>query len=291
MKNLLITGSSGFVGSYFIEKYSSSYNWFPVSLRKTKIENIVFNDIDVVVHLGALVHQMKGAPEEQYFTINRDLTESFALEAKKKGVEHFIFMSTSKVYGESNDINSQWDEQTGCKPIDPYGKSKLEAENSLLKLVDSSFKVSIIRTPIVYGPGVKGNIKSLIKIAKKMPVLPLGGINNHRTMVYVLNLCQLIDTIIKSKKTGIFLAGDATISTSKLVGEICKNLPKKVKIIAIPIIFRSILERLKPSFHQRLFGSLVINNEYTNSILNYEPSFSFEEGIKETVNDFINNGK
>ena len=137
----------------------------------------------------------------------------------------------------------------------------------LQKLEDQDFKVSIIRTPIVYGYGVKANIKSLINLVNKVPLLPFGKIENKRSMVYIGNLCHLVYEIITQEKSGIFLASDdEAISTSRLIELIAKNLDlvkrsgcgtitlceKKVYLIKIPF-FESLLKLVKPSFHKRLF--------------------------------------
>ncbi len=114
----------------------------------------------MVFHLSALVHQMGGASVSEYERVNVAQTLELAQKAKKSGAKHFVFMSTVKIYGEETD--SVYTESSECKAEDEYGKSKLKAERELLKLEDENFKVSIIRTPIVYGYGVKANIKSLV---------------------------------------------------------------------------------------------------------------------------------
>jgi len=135
-------------------------------------------------------------------------------------------MSTVKVYGE--ETTSVYTESTSCHPEDEYGKSKLKAEEELQKLEDENFKVSVIRTPIVYGYGVKANIKSLVNLVNKIPLLPFGKIENKRSMVYIGNLCNLVDEIITQQKSGIFLAcDDEPLSTSRLIELIAKNLDKK----------------------------------------------------------------
>ena len=174
MKKLLITGSNGFVGNYFINKYKNKYEIKTFSFLKNDINTLDCNTIDIVFHLSALVHQMGGASANEYEKINVIQTIELAKKAKESGVKHFIFMSTVKVYGE--ETNSKYIENTVCNPEDDYGKSKLKAEQELQKLEDENFKISIIRTPIVYGYGVKANIKSLINLVNKVPLLPFGNI-------------------------------------------------------------------------------------------------------------------
>lgn len=282
MNNILITGSSGFVGSYFINKYKDKYDIKTFSFRKDNINTLDCNDIDVVFHLSALVHQMGGASKEEYEKVNVTQTIDLAKKAKNYGVKYFIFMSTIKVYGEETDI--AYNENSDCNPQDNYGKSKLKAEQELLKLEDDSFKVSIVRTPIVYGYGVKANIKSLINLVNKVPVLPSGSIKNKRSMVYIGNLCHLVDEIIIQEKVGIFLASDdEPLSTTRLIELIANGLGKKVYLIKIPF-FESLLKLVKPSFHKRLYESLEVDNSETKKVLGFENKYSVEEGIRLMLN-------
>ena len=197
-------------------------------------------------------------------------------------------MSTVKVYGE--ETNSVYTENSECKPEDEYGKSKLKAENELQKLEDDNFVVSIIRTPIVYGYGVKANIKNLINLVNKVPILPFGGIQNRRSMVYIGNLCHLIDILIgfqiKSGMTasGVFLASDdQAISTTRLIELIVKELDKKVYLVQVPL-FEILLKLVKPDFHKRLYGSLEVNNKKTKEVLDLENLYTLGDGIKYMIN-------
>lgn len=275
---LLITGSSGFVGNYFINKYKNKYEIKTFSFLKDDINTLDCGDTDVVFHLSALVHQMGGASKEEYERVNVIQTLQLAKKAKESGVKHFLFMSTVKVYGEETD--NKYTEDSICHPEDEYGKSKLKAELELKKLEDVSFKVSIIRTPIVYGYGVKANIKSLVNLVNKIPILPFGKINNKRSMVYIGNLCHLVDEVIIQQKAGIFLASDdKPLSTSKLIELIAENLDKKIYLIKIPF-FETLLKVVKQSFHKRLYGSLEVDNSITKEKLNLKNPHSVEDGIK-----------
>jgi len=275
---LLITGSTGFVGSYFVSKYKDKYEIKTFSFLKDDINTLDCNEIDVVFHLSALVHQMNGADAIEYEKVNVRQTLDLTKKAKESGVKHFVFMSTVKVYGE--ETSSVYTENTICNPEDEYGKSKLKAELELLKLENENFKISILRTPIIYGYGVKANIKNLVNLVNKVPVLPFGKIDNRRSMVYVGNICHLVDEIITQQKAGIFLASDdEPLSTSMLIKLIAKNLRKRVYLIKIPF-FESFLKILKPSFHKRLYGSLEVDNTISREKLNLINPYSVEEGIR-----------
>lgn len=280
MRTILLTGSTGFIGSYFIKK-SSNYSIIPFSFQNGVIVNIDFGRIDIVVHLAALVHQMEGASEEAYFHVNTRMTLELAKKAKEAGVKQFIFMSTVKVYGEEN--KTPYTENSPCNPQDDYGKSKLAAEEALKAIEDQNFIISIIRTPVVYGPGVKGNIKRLIKLIEKALILPFGAINNQRSMVYVGNLCAMINAIIEQRKSGIFLTSDdENTSTTELIQTIATAMNRKIVLLNIPG-FKPLLQVLKPVYYQRLYGNLMIDNTLTKRILSFQNPYSFKEGIKQTI--------
>ncbi len=194
-------------------------------------------------------------------------------------------MSTVKVYGE--ETNGVYTESTDCNPEDEYGKSKLKAEQELLGFSEEElgFRVSIVRTPIVYGYGVKANIKSLVNLVNKIPVLPFGKIENKRSMVYIGNLCHLVDEIIVQKQAGVFLASDyEPLSTSRLIELIAKQLDKKVYLVKIPF-FESFLRVVKPSFHKRLYGSLEVDNSITKKKLGLRNPYRVEDGIGFMIQD------
>ena len=275
--NILLTGSSGFVGSYFMQNYSSKHTIETFSFLKDDLNELNLHETTTVVHLSALVHQMGGESSEEYEKVNVTQSLLLAKKAKESGVGHFIFMSSVKAYGEES--RSVYKESTPCNPQDEYGKSKLKAEKELQKMQDDSFKISILRTPIVYGYGVKANVKNLVNLVKKVSILPLGSIRNKRSMVYVGNLCHLIDALIERQKEGVFLASDdEAVSTTRLIELIAKNLDKKTTFIKIPF-FQELLKLLKPSFHKRLYESLEVDNRHTKEILNFENLYSVEEGV------------
>lgn len=282
---ILITGGQGFVGSYFMNH--SKYSMYSLSLREQPIDKIDFTKFDTIIHLSALVHQMKGAPEIEYFKINRDLTIDLATQAKLSGIKHFIFFSTVKVYGEFTEGNNVITEDSVCDPKDAYGKSKLEAERLLANLVDDNFIVSIIRIPLVYGPNVKGNLRSLVKLVDKFPILPFGNINNKRNLVFVGNLLKYVEKIVLLNQGGVFLICDLTpISTSDLIKTIAKFSNKKITLLPIPKFIQYLVMCVHPSLGVRLFGNLHLDNTQTRKKLEIENAFSFEIGIEEMVNYF-----
>ncbi|MCD4756678.1 MAG: NAD-dependent epimerase/dehydratase family protein [Arcobacteraceae bacterium] len=283
---ILLTGSSGFIGKYFIKKYNKKYDIRIFSFLNDNIDELDLDGIDSIVHLSALVHQMGGASKEEYEKVNVTQTMQLANKAEVSGVKQFIFMSTVKVYGE--ETNSVYTEETLCVPEDEYGKSKLKAEKELLKLQDDNFQVSIIRTPIVYGNGVKENIKNLVNLVNKVPILPFGGIENKRSMVYIGNISHLIDQVIEYHQSGIFLGSDnEPFSTTKLIKIISKNLNKNTILLKIPL-FETFLKFIKPSFHKRLFCSLEVDNTLTKKKLNLTNPYTIENGIHFMIEGEVN---
>ncbi|QIR75386.1 NAD-dependent epimerase/dehydratase family protein [Sulfurospirillum diekertiae] len=275
--NLILTGARGFIGSYFQKQYAHKYAIQPFSFVNDDVETLHVKNVETVIHLSALVHQMGGASDEAYEKVNVDQALQLAHKAKENGVKQFIFMSTVKVYGEESAI--AYTETSPCFPEDAYGRTKLKAEQELQKLADENFVVSIIRTPIVYGSGVKANMQNLMKLIDTMPLLPLGGIDNKRSFVFIGNLCALLETIIDQRKSGIFLAGDdVSLSTTELIMLLAKAKKRKLLLIKPPL-FATLLKWLKPSFYKRLFESLTVNNSKTKESLHFKNPYSTQEGI------------
>ncbi len=176
-----------------------------------------------------------------------------------------------------------YNEKSPCHPKDPYGKSKLEAEKALLALADGTFKVAVIRTPVVYGEGVKANILKLVELTDRYRALPFGGIDNRRSMVYIGNLTHLIFEIIRQEKAGLFLAGDdAPFSTSALIAAIAKALQKSCRLFP-SLTLKTALKYLKPQLFQRLYGDLYLDNTQTKASLNLTNPYSAREGIERMV--------
>lgn len=291
MKKIAITGSSGFIGSFFI-KNSSEYSIQEVDLLTQKIEDVDFSGVESVIHLAGIAHQKSLKDEDLYYMINRDLAFETAKHAKLQSVQHFVFMSTVKVYGESTSEGEFWDENSNCNPKDVYGKSKYEAEQLIKGLEDEDFKVAIIRSPLVYGVGVKANMFNLIKLIDRSLVIPFKGINNKRSMVFVGNLTALIKRVVDQQVSGIFLPSDGEpLSTYQLSVFIASSLRKEVWFFKIPAFFSKLLKLVTPSIHNRLFGSLMIDYHRSNDSLGFTPPFTSEEGIRIMVEWYLESGK
>lgn len=277
---LLLTGSNGFIGSYFAKHYGQNYSIETFSFLKDNFETLHINNIDVVMHLAALVHQKEKMNESEYIKSNIRQALALAQKAKESGVKQFIFMSSIAVYDSTCTLLK---ENSLINPTTLYGQSKAKAEKKLLALEDEFFKVSIIRPPMVYGVNAPGNIRSLTQLIDKVPILPFDKIENQRSFVYIGNLCAMIDCIIQTKKSGVFLASDDTpISTTKLIELIANAKNKKISLLHVRL-FEKILLWIKPSIYQRLFGNLVVDNSQTKAILNFKNPYSVEDGIRMMV--------
>lgn len=276
---ILLTGARGFVGSYFQKHYALNYQCKTFSFSSDKLAELILDDVEVIIHLAAIVHQPY-ARKEEYVHVNVQKTLELAQKAKEGGVKQFIFISSIAVYDSSLTLLK---ENSLLNPSTLYGQSKLEAENKLLALEDESFKVAIIRPPMVYGANAPGNIRSLMKLIDKMPILPFGNIENKRSFVYVGNLCAMIDCIIQTKSCGVFLASDdVPLSTTRLIELISKAKNTKRCLFHVKFL-ATLIHWFKPSLYRRLFESLEVDNTQTKCILDFKNPYSVEDGVKMMV--------
>ena len=282
MTKVAIVGANSFIGQNFI-RYSINKDVKEIDVLNTPPGNIDFKNIDVVIHLAAIVHRSEKISADEYFKINRDLAVDVAKHSKNNGVKHFIFLSSSSVYGNPK-ISSVYKEDSICYPDDFYGKSKYEAEILLKDLGSDDFIVTIIRTPIVFGEGVKANMLNLIKLVDSFPVLPFKGVDNKRSITYVENLVSMLDKIIKSRSSGTYIiTDDKPLSTTELVQYISANLEKKVFLFKFPSFIIRALTYTFPRKMNSLFRSSILDNTFSKKVLNFTPPVSSEEGIKKMV--------
>lgn len=289
MSRVLITGANSFIGTNF-RRYSHNESIVEVSLLDKRPEDINFGDFDVVMHLAAIVHQSRKIDEKEYFRVNTDLCLKVAEQAKKEGIKQFVFLSTLKVYGGFVNGPELRNENSECYPNDAYSKSKYAAEIGLKKLEDQNFTVSIIRTPLVYGEGVKANMINLVKLVDKLPLLPLGKIENKRNFTFAANLVGYVDKIIEKRASGVFIAMDEKVySTTELINFISTSLGKKVILFKLPKIILKCLYFFVPDKLDKLFGSFEFENNNTKRLLDYKPTVSTEEGIRKMVTFYLGN--
>ena len=273
--HLLITGSSGYLGSHFIKNNAKKYCISSFSLQSQHIEDIDFQKLDAVLHCAGIVHQGQKVSSYEYDRVNIKYPVELATLAKANGVKHFVFISSISVYGSMEYI----DEKSNCNPITKYGHSKFQAENRLLELNDSQFTVSILRIPMIYGPQAPGNIQSVIKLVNYLPIIPLGNINNERSFISIQNLTYSIDRVLNCQKGGIFLlADDKTISTSSLVSILIKGIEKN-RILLDSALIRLVCRFLAPSIYKKLWENLVINCHASKRLLSLDFPVDIKEGL------------
>ena len=239
MKKILITGANSYIGTSF-EKYMSQwpdqYQVDTVDMVDGSWREKSFAGYDSVFHVAGIAHSDTGNVTEErkafYYKINTDLTIEIAKKAKEDGVKQFIFMSSAIVYGDSAPIGKTKviTKDTPVSPANFYGDSKVQAENGILPLNDGIFKVCVLRPPMIYGPGSKGNYPVLSKLARKLPVFP--KVNNQRSMLYIENLTEFIRLMVENEEQGIFWPqNDEYNNTTELVQMIANAHGKKILII------------------------------------------------------------
>jgi nucleoside-diphosphate-sugar epimerase len=286
--NIVLTGATGFVGSHMVEEWQD-WDIQRISLRDTDPMSVDMSGADSVVHCAALAHQTAKIGDSEYFRVNRDLTVRLAQNAKARGVKQFVFLSSTKVYGEGH---ADWtiNENTPCTPKDSYGQSKYDAENSLKEMSDDNFKVCIIRPPLMYGKNVKGNLNKIMKLCDSRLPLPFRNIANDRAMVYVRNLTAFVKHCVLNTVDGTFLINsNTTVSTALLVKEIKKNLGRKDSLLPMPTLMCKLLFKVKPNLYKRLFGSFKIDAVNSLKTVNFVLPYTFEQGISEMVESYKSN--
>ncbi len=159
---------------------------------------------DAIVHCAGLAHQMKATDPAKYFEVNHLQTIELARNAKNAGLRQFVFLSSSKVFGDGKG-NQLLLEDSPCHPTDAYGESKLLAENDLVALENRDFSVAIVRPPLVFGPGVKGNMLRLMNLLDSKWPMPFEAAYSKRSMVNVANLKALIERILDRQASGSFM--------------------------------------------------------------------------------------
>ena len=233
---ILITGKDSYIGTSFekwVEQYSPEWEIDTVDTKGETWKKLNFNAYDTVIHVAGIAHVSTDPKmEELYYKVNRDLALEVARKAKADGAKQIIFMSSMILYGadEGVGITNVITRETEPKALNFYGDSKVQAENGIRKLEDDHSKIVILRPPMIYGKGSKGNYPTLAKIALKLPVFPY--MKNERSMLYIENLCEFIRLMVVNNESGTFHPQNAEYSnTSELVKTIGQAHGKKVRLI------------------------------------------------------------
>lgn len=264
MKRILITGANSYVGTSvgeYLSKWPNQYDVHTVDMLNGSWRNKDFSAFDVVFHVAGIAHQDFGRITEErkqlYYRVNTDLTIETAEKAKQNGVRQFIFMSSIIVYGASAKMGERKiiTRETEPAPVGAYGDSKLKAERGLLPLSADGFRVCILRPPMIYGPGCKGNYPLLSKVARTLPFFP--DVTNQRSMLFVDNLCAYVRGVIDGQKTGIVLPQNIEyVCTADMVRRIAEVHGKRLRLTRF---FNSLLQIMSGTVGaiDRVFGSMV----------------------------------
>ena len=305
--NILLTGATGFLGSVLVRALSRRKDIsLAVALRTQKPSLCSMTHVvgefsadtgwsaalagqQVVIHAAARAHVMKDEvtdPLAEYRRVNVEGTLNLARQAAAAGVKRFVFISSIKVNGEGTPLGLPYSTDDVPAPQDCYGTSKLEAEQGLMKVATyTGMEVVIVRPPLVYGPGVKGNFANMAKLMEKGLPLPLGAIHNKRSLVGIDNLIDLIIRCIDHPAAAnqIFLAGDGEdLSTTELLRGVGKAMGKPARLIPVPAGLLQFGATLlgKKAMAQRLLGSLQVDISKTCELLDWKPPYTVEEGLR-----------
>lgn len=278
MKKILITGENSYLGlslEEWLSREPEKYSVDTISMRDESWKDRDFSAYDIVFHVAGIAHVSSNKKtEDLYFRINRDLAYEAAKKAKAEGVKQFIFISSILVYGGREKII---DEKTLPEPGNIYAQSKLEAEQTIKKLKSNSFKIVILRPPMIYGKGSKGNYQKLSQLVRKIAMFP--DIDNQRSMLHVDNFCEFVKLIIDHEETGLFFPQNKEyVKTRDMVRTIAEVHGKRLRLIKF---FNPLLKLTKKNkIIDKLFGSLV----YDKSMSIYDKGNyqirNFEESIK-----------
>ncbi|SDQ14129.1 NAD-dependent epimerase/dehydratase family protein [Carnobacterium viridans] len=264
MKKILITGANSYIGTSlekWVAQWTNEYQVDTIETRNGEWQGKDFSLYDVVFHVAGIAHVSTDPKmEDLYYQVNRDLTIEIAKKAKSEGVKQFIFMSSIIVYGDSTSSKRVITRDTIPTPSNFYGNSKLQAEEGIKPLETEHFKIVIIRPPMIYGKGSKGNYPRIAALAKRTPIFP--DIDNERSMLHIDNLCEFLKRMIDYEESGVFFPQNKEyVKTSEMVRLIGASHGRKIRLIKLfnPII-------------NLMFGVEIVNKVFGNLI--YEQSIS-----------------
>ncbi|ANH80925.1 nucleoside-diphosphate-sugar epimerase [Niabella ginsenosidivorans] len=300
---IIITGASGFVGNNLVQSLQRSGKAVkPVSLRNVDWKNQIPKDGDAIIHLAGKAHDTtnRSHKEEEYFHVNRDLTIRIFKQFLDSNITDFFFFSSVKAVADT--VDQSLSEENIPSPLTPYGKSKLAAENYLTaQNLPKDKRLFILRPCMIHGPGNKGNLNLLYKLAKKGVPWPLAAFENKRSFLSIDNLCYLVIQMLNNPeiRSGIYnLADDIPLSTNELITLIAKLEDKRPRLWAIPPGLINGLAKIGDTLRfmplnserlKKLTESYVVSNQKIKKELNIERlPVSSVEGLQKTIKSFQN---
>ena len=312
---ILVTGANGFIGSALCPRLEESgflvrgavraqanlplgeiseskgRQWVCLHHQSTEDEtNQALRDVNVVVHLAARVHVMTDRapdPFQEFRQVNLVWTKQLARVAASQGIRRFVYLSSIKVNGEQSVM--PFTERDLPKPQDPYGVSKWEAEQALAQVsVETRMETVVVRSPLVYGPGVRGNFLELLKILQRGVPLPLATVQNRRSLVSRGNLIDALLCCVRDKRAAgqTYLVSDGEdLSTPELIRRLSKAMGIKARLWPFPILLLRWAGQLagRRGAIDRLLGSLQVDSSKIRRELDWHPPFSIDRGLVETA--------
>ena len=276
MKKILIAGAGSYIGQSvctYLQKWPQDYQVDMMRMSDGSWKEKSFRGYDALLHLAGIVHQEQSKTDNNlaplYEQVNTQLALETAQKAKSDGVGQFIFMSSASVYGLTAPLGKtvMITKDTPLNPIDNYGISKVKAEEGLQRLADDNFRLAILRPPIVYGKGCKGNFVILEKMAKRLPVFP--KVENKRSMIYMDNLSELIRLIVDDRAQGIFCPQNNEYSnTSDMVSQIAHANGREMLLIGGFNWALKLMRHVTPKV-DKAFGSLCYDFEVSRYSRDY----------------------
>lgn len=256
MKRILITGANSYIGTsfdHYMRQWPEQYHIDTVDMIDGTWQNMSFEGYDTVFHVAGIAHKKETNDNKHtYYEINRDLAVETAKKSKAEHVGQFIFLSSMSIYGMDTGIISR---ETIPNPKSNYGKSKMQAEDIIKDMESQGFKIAILRPPMVYGKGCKGNFQGLIRIIQSTPIFP--SIHNQRSMLYIDNLCECVKIMIDRSKNGLFFPQNIEYTdTSHMAQLIAKQLEKRLYFSATAGLCIKVVSLFVPAA-RKAFGSLV----------------------------------
>lgn len=278
---ILITGKNSYIGGRFrqyLKKFNNQYEVTETSVESEGWKTEDWSNYDSVIHVAGIAHNSSDPKlKDLYYSVNCDLALDVAKKSKRDGVSQFVYLSSMIVFG-SNIPNGRITKETLPNPDNFYGDSKLQAEIRLEKIKTEDFKIAIVRPPIVYGKGSKGNYPKLAKLAKLIPVFP--NYPNKRSMIYIENLTEFLRLIVTRQKEGYFHPQNSEyVSTSqmvKLIGSVHKN---RVRLISFLNPLITACQSI--SIVKKVFGNQYYDMNLSEIGMEYQIN-NFEESICKT---------
>lgn len=287
MKKVLITGANSYIGcsfEHYVQKYySDEMTVDTVDMIDGTWREKDFSGYDTVFHVAGIAHADVGNVSEEikqkYYTVNTDLTIETAQKAKAEGVKQFVFMSSMIVYGGQEHITKD----TEPKPANFYGDSKWQADKGVRELQSEDFCVTVLRPPMIYGKGSKGNYPLLAKLAKKLPVFP--KVHNQRSMLYIGNLCEFLCKVMMEPQAGVFFPQNRElVNTGEMVKQIAMASGHKIWVTSLftPFVWLGMKVPGKiGGLCRKAFGSSYYEQEMSECGVDYR-KFGLEESIRLT---------